>query len=239
VNTPTLVASFGAGLLSFLSPCTLPLVPGYLAFMSGLGVEEAQARDNTGTVFTAALLFVLGFSLVFVALGATASYLGSLVHQYHPVLVRAAGVFIILMALVIIGLVQVPALYRERRFHLGRAFGRWSAFPLGMAFAFGWVPCIGPILGAVLGVASTQGTAQQGAALLLAYALGLGVPFLAVALFADRLIHALAPIRRHYGAVNLVGGTVLLVMGIFLVLGTWTQLLSPLINWYGGLNLPT
>lgn len=239
MNPPTLAVAFGAGLLSFLSPCTLPLLPGYLAFMSGLGIEEAQARQNMRTVFTAALLFVLGFSLVFVALGATASYLGSLVQQYHAMLVRVAGLFIILMALMIIGLVQIPGLYRERRFHLGRVIGRWSALPLGMAFAFGWVPCIGPILGATLGVAAAQGTAQLGALLLFAYALGLGVPFLIVALSADRAIRALAPIRRHYRAVNVTGGAVLLVMGVFLVIGEWTQLLSPLINWYGSLNLPT
>src|SRR5919205_1209929 len=127
VNGPLgLIFAFAAGLLSFLSPCTLPLLPGYLAFISGLSVEEMEARDQRGTMVFASALFVLGFSLVFVALGATASYIGSMIHQYQTVLTRVAGVFIIIMALVLVGVVRIPALYGEKRFHLGRDIGIWS-----------------------------------------------------------------------------------------------------------------
>lgn len=233
-----LIFAFAAGLLSFLSPCTLPLLPGYLAFISGLSVEEVRGQDQRATTATASGLFVLGFSLVFVALGATASYIGSLIHQYESVLTRVAGVFIILMALVLVGIVRIPALYGEKRFHLGREIGIWSAMPLGMAFAFGWTPCIGPVLGAILGVSMAQATVQRGALLLFFYALGLGVPFLLAGLFADRTLTSLAPIKRHFGAINLAGGAILAVMGVFLLLDRWTELLGPIMRWYGDLNLP-
>ena len=231
--------AFGAGLISFLSPCTLPLLPGYLSYISGLGTEEVKDRRNSGTVVGAASLFVLGFSLIFVALGATASYIGSVLAPYRDTLTRASGVFIILMALVMIGVLRTPIFYMERRFHLGREFGLWSAFPLGMAFAFAWQPCIGWVLAAILAFATTEGTAQRGALLLFVYALGLGVPFLTVALFAGRLFGSLSWFKRHYLAINRVGGGVLLVMGVFLVLDRWTQLLGPVLRWYAQFNLPT
>jgi cytochrome c-type biogenesis protein len=234
-----LLLAFGAGVISFLSPCTLPLLPGYLSYISGLGAEEVQERRNTGTVVGAASLFVLGFSLIFVALGATASYIGSALMPYRDTLTRASGVFIILMALVMIGVFRVPMFYMERRFHLGREFGIWSAFPLGMAFAFGWQPCIGPVLTAILAFATTEGTAQRGALLLFVYALGLGLPFLLVAMFAGRLFGSLNWFKRHFLAINRVGGAILLVMGVFLVLNRWTQLLGPVLRWYAQLNLPT
>lgn len=234
----TLFLAFGAGLVSFLSPCTLPLLPGYLSYISGLGAEEVQARENTGTVVGAAMLFVLGFSLIFVALGATASYIGAALLPYRDTLTRVAGVFVILMALVMIGMFRLPMFYRERRLHLGRKFGIWSAFPLGMAFAFGWSPCIGPVLTSILAYATTEGTAQKGALLLFIYALGLGVPFLAVALFAGRMFQSMNWVKRHYQVLNIAGGSVLLVMGVFLVLDRWTQLLGPVMTWYANLKLP-
>jgi cytochrome c-type biogenesis protein len=230
--------AFGAGLFSFLSPCTLPLLPGYLSFISGLGAEEVQERENAGTVVGAAVLFVLGFSLVFVALGATASYVGATLLPYRDTLTRVAGAFIIIMALFVLGVVPLPAFYREKRFHLGRDFGTWSAFPLGMAFAFGWSPCIGPVLTSILAFAMTENTAQKGALLLFVYALGLGVPFLAMAFFAGRAFQSLDWFKRHLRTFNLAGGGVLVVMGIFLVLGRWTELLAPAMRWYADLNLP-
>jgi cytochrome c-type biogenesis protein len=239
VNGPgALVLAFGAGLLSFLSPCTLPLLPGYLAYMSGLSLDEVQSQEHRGTALTAAGLFVLGFSLVFVALGATASYIGSLMSQYRLELMRISGVFIILMALVLIGMIRLPILYQEKRFHVGRELGLWSAFPLGMAFAFGWTPCIGPTLGAILAVGVQAATVQRGALLLFCYALGLGVPFLLAGLFAERVFSSLGWFKRHFNAITMTGSAVLMVMGVFLLLGQWTQLLSPLITWYGQLNLP-
>lgn len=239
MNGPAaLVLAFTAGLISFLSPCVLPLLPGYLSYLSGMSVEDAPARHTGSTVLGVATLFVLGFSLVFVALGATASYIGAALLPYRDTLTRVAGVFIILMALVMVGVFRLPIFYREKRLHLGREFGIWSAFPLGMAFAFGWSPCIGPVLTSILFYATTVGTAQKGALLLFIYSLGLGVPFLLMALFAGRMFHSITWIKRHYQALNITGGGVLMVMGVFLVLDRWTQLLSPVMAWYADLKLP-
>jgi cytochrome c-type biogenesis protein len=231
--------AFGGGLVSFLSPCTLPLLPGYLSYISGLGADEIEAREHRAQLVGAATLFVLGFSLVFVSIGATASYIGSAVLPHRPVLTRIAGVFIIAMALVMMGVLRIPLLYREKRFHLPREVGVWGSFPLGMAFAFGWSPCIGPILGSIYLAAATQGSAQRGAALLFVYALGLGMPFLLVALFAERMFTSLKWFKGHFQAINFSGGAILLVMGVFLVLGRWTEVLGPALRWYGSLHLPT
>jgi cytochrome c-type biogenesis protein len=205
--------------------------------MSGLSAEEIESREDTSTLVGAASLFVLGFALVFVALGATLSAVGGLIQPQKILLTRASGVFIIVMALVMLGIIRVPVLYRERRFHLGREIGIWSSLPLGMAFAFGWTPCIGPVLTSIFSVALTEGSAQRGALLLFIYALGLGVPFIAAALFTGRVLQSLGWFKRHYLAVNRAGGAVLLVMGVFLLLNRWTQLMAPVMQWYAGLNL--
>jgi cytochrome c-type biogenesis protein len=234
-----LLLIFAAGVVSFLSPCTLPLLPGYLSYISGLGTEEIQTGERSGALLGAAGLFVLGFSLVFVTLGTTASYIGSLVAPYHETLTRAAGIFIIVMALAMIGVFRFPLLMMEKRVHVGRELGIWSALPLGMAFAFGWSPCIGPVLAPVLAYATTVGTAQKGAILLFIYALGLGVPFLLMALFAGRAFSSLGWFKRHFRAINRAGGVILLVMGVFLLMNRWTALLAPAMRWYAQFNLPT
>jgi len=238
MSSPTFFAvAFGAGLLSFLSPCTLPLLPGYLSYISGIGIEEVESGRRTTAVLGPALLFVLGFSLIFVALGATTSYIGALIVPYHALLQRIAGVFIIGMGLLMIGLFQFPGFYRDLRFHPGREFGPLSALPLGMAFAFGWTPCIGPVLASISVFAATSGNTQRGALLLFAYAMGMGVPFLAAALFAGRAFDSLGWARRQAGILNLAGGAILLVMGVFLLLDRWTQLLAPAMRWYAGLHI--
>jgi cytochrome c-type biogenesis protein len=231
--------AFGGGLVSFLSPCTLPLVPGYLSYITGLSAEELKDRSHTNTVVGAATLFVLGFALIFVALGATASYFGHLLQPHVATLIRVAGAFIIFMALVMLGVFRIPLLAMEKRFQLGRELGIWSAFPLGMAFAFGWTPCIGPVLSAILAAATTDGSAQKGALLLFVYALGLGLPFLVMALFAGRVLGSLNWFKRHYLAVNRTGGAILLFMGVALLMHRWTELLGPVLRWYAQLNLPT
>lgn len=238
IGPGALILAFGAGLGSFLLPCTLPLIPGYLSYISGLGTEELQTRGSRATLVGAASLFVLGFSLVFVALGATVSYIGSALLPYRDTLTRVSGAFIILMALVVLGLFRLPVLYREKRFQLGREFGIWSAFPLGMAFAFGWSPCIGPVLSSILAYATTTTTAQQGALLLFVYAMGLGVPFLALAFLAGHMFQSLRWLKRSSRIVDLGGGGVLLVMGVFLVLNQWTQVMAPVMRWYADQNLP-
>lgn len=239
VDGPSALAvAFLAGLVSFLSPCTLPLLPGYLSYISGVGIDEVQGETAGYRMLGPALLFVAGFSLVFVSLGATASYIGSLLQPYQTTLTRAAGAFIIVMALVMVGVVQIPLLLRTRRFELAGDFGHWTALPLGMAFAFGWTPCIGPVLGAILTLGMSTSGVQHGALLLLIYALGLGMPFLAVALFAGRAFRSLRWFKRYYGLINLGGAAVLAVMGLFLLLDRWTALLGPAMRWYADLNLP-
>lgn len=237
-NTALLIA-FGAGLVSFLSPCMLPLLPGYLAYMSGLTADEVKDRTNAHYVVMAALLFVLGLALVFVALGATASYIGHAVTTHLDILTRAAGWFIIVMALVMLGVFRFPIFAIEKRFHIPRELGIWGALPLGMAFGFGWSPCVGPILSSILLAASTTSSVQKGALLLFVYALGLGLPFLAAALFTERVFVSLTWFKRHYLAINRTGGAVLLLMGVFLIMGRWTELLAPAMRWYSQLNLPT
>lgn len=227
-----LLLAFAAGLVSFLSPCTLPLLPGYLSYMSGLGADEIESGENVSVLVGAASLFVLGFSLVFVALGAALSAVGGAIQPHRIELTRVSGVFIVLMGLAMLGLFRVPLLYREKRFHISTDVGIWSAMPLGMAFAFGWTPCIGPTLTSILAVALQEPTAQRGALLLFVFSLGLGVPFLVVALFTGRVLGSLAWFKRHYLAVNRLGGSVLLVMGFFLILNRWTEFMAPLVSWY-------
>lgn len=210
-----------AGVLSFSSPCTLPLVPGYLGYLSGV----SSARGRT---VAAAGLFVLGFALVFTVLGAAASSLGALLLAHRPLLDRLAGVMIIALGLVVLGLIRLPILLREERPLL-----RWvrpgpgGALLLGVAFAFGWVPCIGPVLGAILLLASGQPTLLSGAGLLFLYSLGLGVPFVAAAVFLDRFRPVSAWLRRHGSALNAAGGVLLVVMGALVFLGQLNQVLAP------------
>lgn len=223
---------------SFLLPCTLPLIPGYLSYMSGLEVDELQAGERRGTLVGAATLFVLGFALVFVALGATVSYIGSFLVPYRDTLTRVSGIFIIFMAFVVLGLFRIPLMYRDKHPQFGREFGVWSAFPLGMAFAFGWSPCIGPVLASILAYAATTHTAQQGALLLFVYSLGFGVPFLLIALLATRMFESVRWLRQYSRLVDVTGGLVLFVMGLFLTLNQWTQFMAPVMRWYANHNLP-
>src|SRR5947209_7105540 len=167
LNGPSALGwAFAAGLISFLSPCTLPWLPGYLSYMSGLGMEDIRSGQNTATLTRAAGLFILGFSLVFVSIGAGASYIGSEVGSHKILLTRLAGAFIILMALVMLRIVRLPFLEREKRLYVNHELGMWGALPMGMAFAFGWVPCVGPVLASIYTLAFAGETVQKGALLL-------------------------------------------------------------------------
>lgn len=228
--------AFAAGTLSFTSPCCLPLLPGYLSFISGLSGDELAG--NRGRLTAASLLFVAGFSLVFVALGASASVLGSVVLLHRSVLLRFSGFFIIFMGLVTLGIFKIPALYVERKFHLKPGLGMWGAVPLGMAFAFAWTPCVGPVLAAILTAAGATGSVRSGAALLFVYALGLGLPFVATGLFVERGLHAAKWLQRHYRTLNVAGGSILMLMGVLLITDQWVQLLGPALRLYSRLNWP-
>ncbi len=211
------LVAFGAGLVSFLSPCVAPLVPGYLSYVSGVSMQDlAQPRSGqTRRLLLSCLLFVLGFSLVFMLLGASASLLGGLVEEYRRLLNRVAGGVMILMGLFVMGIVRIPTLYQERRFHLvGGSFGQGGTILLGMAFGFGWTPCVGPVLASILFYAGGAATATQGAMLLLAYSLGMGVPFVAAGLAFSRAMGALGWVKRHYRAINVVSGGLLVGVGV-------------------------
>ena len=216
----TIPIAFAAGLVSFLSPCVLPLVPGYLSFMSGYGPEERKSFQTAHV----AMGFVLGFTLVFVALGASATLLGSVLRSNRELMMRLSGVLIIVLGLVFLGLIRVPWLYRERRFHPTPKAGWWGSVVLGGAFAFGWSPCIGVTMGAALTLAASRDTVVEGAVLLAVYSLGLGVPFILAGLGRARLASAVSWLRSHTPALNLAGGALLVVVGLLFVTDRVTEI---------------
>ena len=236
---PTIPIAFAAGLISFLSPCVLPLVPGYLSYMSGLGPATDGAARVARTT-TAASFFVLGFSAVFVALGATATLLGSLLREYQTELTRIGGVFIIVLGLVFMGALKVPFLYREARFHPTPRAGAWGSLLLGGAFAFGWSPCIGATMGAILTMAAGRGTTggpAEGAVLLGAYSLGLGVPFILAGLGISHLTGAVKWLRAHTRSVNVVSGSLLVAVGVLFVTGRLFHIAIAMQRLFVDLNL--
>ncbi|MCI0467934.1 MAG: cytochrome c biogenesis protein CcdA [Beijerinckiaceae bacterium] len=219
----TIPAAALAGLLSFLSPCVLPLVPPYLTFIAGTTIEEAAAYKEVRArraILLAAVLFVFGFSTVFVGLGATASSFGQLLHEYFARLSVLAGGAIILMGLHFLGVFRFAFLYREARVDVQRPAGIWGAYVMGLAFGFGWTPCIGPILAAILAVAASQETVGKGVVLLTAYSAGLGVPFLLAALAFEPFLRAIKRCRPYFGAIERVIGVLLVVTGIAFLTGS-------------------
>ena len=240
----TLLAAFGAGILSFISPCVLPLIPGYLSYISGLSLDEMRGTTGRGTavavvapphlrrrVLVSSLAFILGFSLVFVALGASASAIGHFVLAKKTLFSRIAGAVIVIFGLHTMGVLRIEWLYQEKRVQTQRKpGGPFGALLVGIAFAFGWTPCIGPILAGILAIAATRSGVGEGVRLLAAYSLGLGVPFFATALAINRFFGALARIRRHYHAIELVSGGLLVVIGLLIFTDRFTiiaQWLSP------------
>jgi cytochrome c-type biogenesis protein len=217
-----LVLAFAAGLLGFLSPCIVPLIPGYLSFVSGVSLGEMELRErrrHLSQVLAATALFVLGFSAVFTALGASASLLGAFIVDNRVWLGRIGGTIVILLGLSVLGVVKVPGMSRERRVQLQqRPGGMLGAIPVGMAFGFAWTPCVGPVLAAILTLAATVQGASGGAALLFAYSLGLGVPFLLAAVLVTTAVDAFAWIRRHGRAIETASGAFLVIMGGAMVL---------------------
>lgn len=230
-----------AGLVSFTSPCTLPLLPGYVSYLSGLSGRSdrplpAPARRRT---LASALLFVMGFSVVFTALGATSSALGFLLASNLRTINIVGGALVVLMGLTTTGLVGIPVLQRQVRFDLTR-FGRGpgGALPLGAAFAFGWTPCVGPVLASILTTAATTATIGRGALLLLAYSLGLGAPFLLLAVGMTRGRGDTGWLRRRARQVEVFGGVLLIAMGVAIMTGGWTVLMSRMLAFYARLGWP-
>jgi cytochrome c-type biogenesis protein len=223
----TLAAALAAGTLSFLSPCVLPLVPPYLVYLAGTSLERLEGAEPEIAVrrdaVVAAALFVLGFSTVFVLLGAGASVIGGLLRAYANELAVIAGIAIIAMGLHFLGLTPISWLMREKRAAIRKPVGLWGAYGMGLAFAFGWTPCIGPILAAILAVAASEATLVKGAGLLAVYSLGLGIPFLLAALAVEPFAAFLARFRAHLAAVEKAMGGLLVLTGIAFLTGFITQ----------------
>jgi cytochrome c-type biogenesis protein len=247
----TLLTAFGAGLLSFISPCVLPLIPGYLSYISGLSLDEMRGVPVSGggaavavarpagvrrQVVLSSLAFIVGFSLVFVSLGAAASAIGQFLLERQTFFNRIAGAVIVIFGLHTMGVLRIEWLYQEKRLHTSRKpAGFFGAGLVGVAFAFGWTPCIGPILAGILGLAGSQETVAKGVRMLAVYSLGLGVPFLATALMIDRFFSAMGRIRRHYHKIEVVSGVLLVAIGLLIFTNKFTviaQWLTPYLPTY-------
>ncbi|MCR6712426.1 MAG: cytochrome c biogenesis protein CcdA [Demequina sp.] len=219
-----------AGLVSFASPCVVPLVPGYLGYVSGMA--GADAKRSRPRLVLGVLLFIAGFSAVFIALSVVVTALGAQVQAQLDVITRILGVVVILMGLAFMG--AVPFLQAERRLHVSPRAGLWGAPVLGIAFGLGWAPCIGPTLSAVLALALTESSQARGILLAVAYCLGLGLPFLALAFWIEHSSKVLGWLRRHRLGLMRFGGAMLIVLGVLLVTGLWGSLTNLLQGWIDG-----
>ena len=237
MNLINLAVAFGAGLISITSPCCLPLLPGYLGYLSGLSAREVEA--NRRRTVAAALLFVGGFSLVFIALGATASVVGAVLLANRLAVAHVAGIFILVMGLLLLLEGRIGLFSRGGDWSRWSAGGTlWSAPVLGAAFAITWTPCIGPVLGAILTLAGTTAALGQGVALLAAYSLGLAVPFVALSLSVPKVHTLLRRLGRAPALMQGAAGALLVVMGILLVTDRWLPLISPVLAWYAQARWP-
>jgi cytochrome c-type biogenesis protein len=223
----SILAALVAGMLSFLSPCVLPLVPPYLVYLTGTSLErfaDGQGKPRlSGHTVLAAFIFVLGFSTVFVALGASASAIGGLIRAYSADLAILAGIGIIIMGLHFLGITPIAWLMQEKRVQVAKPVSLWGAYMMGLAFALGWTPCIGPILAAILAIAASEATVAKGAGMLAVYSLGLGVPFMIAALAVEPFAAFLARFRTHLGLVEKVMGGLLVLTGIAFLTGAVSE----------------
>jgi cytochrome c-type biogenesis protein len=242
----TLFTAFAAGVLSFISPCVLPLIPGYLSYISGVSLEEMRGPVAAGggaaavaapvqiintRVMLTSLAFVVGFSLVFVSLGASATYFGQFLMERLTLLGKIAGVILVIFGLHMMGVFRIGWLYREARFQTrAKPVGFFGPLLVGIAFAFGWTPCIGPILAGILAVAAVQDTVGEGIRLLAIYSAGLGIPFLLAAMAIEHFFTAFHKIRKHYRKIEIVSGLLLIVIGVLIFTNRFTiiaQWLTP------------
>ena len=222
IQSVSIPAALIAGLVSFLSPCVLPLVPAYLVYLTGATIERVASDESPSAsrraVMLSALMFVLGFSTVFVALGASASFIGGLIRAWSAELSIIAGI-VIIMGLHFLGLTRLGFLMREGRLPIPKPVGLWGAYVMGLAFAFGWTPCIGPILAAILSVAASEATVAKGAGLLAVYSAGLGIPFLIAAFMIERFSSVLARMKEHLATVERVMGVLMILVGVGFLTG--------------------
>lgn len=236
----TLMIAFGAGFLSFVSPCVLPLVPVYIAFLGGEAAvlsDEAEEKKHRWKIFFHSLLFVFGFSAVFVLMGLSASAIGDLLRSYQDVILKVGGVFLVIMGISMMGLLKTPLAYFEKKLQYdpkGKITGV-NAFLVGMVFAVGWTPCVGPILGSILLLASTQEGMAKGALMLASYSAGLGIPFLVAGLALNLFRDQIKKINRYMNWISVVSGGLLIMMGVLLFTNNF-QRLSAFFNFSSLMN---
>jgi cytochrome c-type biogenesis protein len=231
------LASFVAGLISFLSPCVLPLVPGYLSIISGRSLDQLKADMNDSslsrTVLLNSIMFIVGFSITFILLGATATLIGQILLSKMRLLERLAGLILIIFGIHLTGIIKINALYRDKRFHnVQKPRGVLGSLVLGLAFAFGWTPCIGPILSGIMAIASTKETVAEGMFLLAVYSAGLGIPFLLTSLALNKFLAFYGRFKRHFHAVEVASGVLVIAIGILIM----TNSLSRLATYFSFLN---
>jgi cytochrome c-type biogenesis protein len=222
--------AFGAGIISFLSPCVLPLVPGYISIISGSSLDQLKAQQDSSvfrTVLINSVMFIVGFSITFILLGASASWIGQVLLSRQRLLAQLAGLVLIVFGIHLLGIVKIKALYQDKRFHnVAKPRGAFGALVIGFAFAFGWTPCIGPILAGILALASTQESVTQGMSLLAVYSAGLGVPFLLTSLALNRFLAFYGRFKRHFRAVEIASGALVITVGVLIMTGSFTRLAS-------------
>ncbi|WP_454063261.1 cytochrome c biogenesis CcdA family protein [Candidatus Nitrospira salsa] len=243
-NQVSILAAFSAGFLSFISPCVLPLVPSYLSYITGLSVEElsnVQERERFRKVIMVnSLLFIAGFSSVFIAFGASASFVGQMLYQYQDLIRKIGGVLIAVFGLYLMGILKLSFLMTERKLlHFEkRPLGYIGSFLVGTAFAAGWTPCVGPVLGGILAYASTTESMQDGIVLLTSYSVGLGLPFFLTAFGVDSFLTHFKKVRHYLGAISMVSGVLMVTIGVMLYINSVTMITSFLdrhgIGWYLG-----
>ena len=236
-----LLTAFIFGLISLISPCVLPIVPGYLSFISGVSFEEMQSTSNRSAIrkriMLNALFFIFGFSVVFISLGASATAIGQFLSEQQNTISKIAGGIIVIFGIHMTGIYKIPFLNYEKRFHTeGKKLGLLGAFLVGFAFAFGWTPCIGPILAGILVLASRQETIGQGILLLTSYSLGLGIPFFLTALSLSAFFNVFNKFKRHLHKVEIVGGILLIVIGVLIMTNYLTILSGYFAKWFPFLN---
>jgi len=220
----SLFVSFIAGVLSFVSPCILPLIPAYISYTSGISVKELTSEDKTPAfkrkIIVSSLLFIAGFSIIFVGMGATATTFGKLISSHIIILRKIAGVVIIIFGLHIAGLLKLNFLYSEKKFHTKISPGLFGSFIMGLVFAFGWTPCVGPILASILSYAATQKTVAKGIQLLTAYSLGLGVPFFLTGIAAGSFFKLFKKVKKYSRLIEITSGVFLIIIGILTFRGS-------------------
>lgn len=223
------ITAFVGGILSFLSPCVLPLVPAYISYMSGVSIEDLAAGESRQSMHRAgmrSIAFVMGFSLVFTVMGATATSISQALMLHRELIMKVAGTIIVVFGLHMLGVFRIRALYSERRFHLRiKSVGYLGAFLLGITFAFGWTPCVGPVLGTILTIAANSGRVTKGAALLAVYSLGLGIPFVLTGFATSHAVGAMNRIKPHFRKIEIASGALLILVGV-LIFTAQLQILS-------------